>query len=96
MILAEEIERYDIYSELIESIKKIIINLIIMFKNIHKVQDYKYHIQNIRLLSVEMTDIFNYLKRIDKMDLRKLRDDEINYSIVQLENFCNMIFHNFK
>ena len=96
MTLVEEIERYDIYSQLIESIKKIIINLIVMFKNIHKIQDYKYHIQNIRLLSMEMTDIFNCLKRIDRMDLRRLEDDEINYAAVQLDNFGNMIFHNFR
>ena len=91
-----EIERYDLISDQIEKMKKIVLNIIILMKNLHRVNEYKYYIQTIRLLSIEINDVFQNYKRLCDMKIIRLQNDEIDYINATLSNFNNMIFHNFK
>ena len=95
-ITANDIDRFDLISDQIERMKKIVLNIVILMKNLNRVNEYTYYIQTIRLLSIEMTDIFTNYKYLNELKINRLTDDEIDYINVSLSNFNNMIFHNFK
>lgn len=88
-----EIERFDIISEQCELLKKVILNLLIIFKNLEMVgeNDIINDIQNIRLLSISLTDIFINFKKVKDMKLRYLSYDEIHYIRNSLSNFSDML-----
>ena len=91
------IERYDVTADQLENVKKVILNLLIQM-NLDRVKenDIDYDIQNIRLLSISLTDIFKNYKKLRDMKLTSLSEDEKHYIFTNISDFFDMLEQLFK
>jgi hypothetical protein len=96
MTLHDDIERFDLISDQLESFKKVILNMVILMKNLRDVNQTTTNIQVIRILSIELTDIFQNYRTLRNMNVTILSSDEIEYIDYSTRNFLNVILHNFQ
>jgi hypothetical protein len=96
MTLHEDIERFDLISNQLESFKKVILNMVILMKNLRDVNQTTANIQVIRMLSIELTDIFQNYRALRNMNVTSLSSDEIEYIDYSTRNFLNVILRNFQ
>jgi hypothetical protein len=96
MTLHEDIERFDLISDQLESFKKVILNMVILMKSLRDVNQATTNIQVIRILSIELTDIFQNYRTLRNMNVISLSSDEIEYIDYSTRNFLNVILRNFQ
>jgi hypothetical protein len=93
MTLVNDIHRFDIISDQIERMKKMVMNMIILMRNLGELGQVPSNIQVIRHLSMEMTDIFQNYRELSHMSLESLTRDEIQYINDSTNNFLRMMLH---
>lgn len=91
----QDIDRFDLISDQLERIKKIILNMVILMKNLTAINQTTSNIQLIRLLSIEMTDIFQNYRSLRNITANELTDDEKEYINYNSRIFLNIIVNNF-
>jgi hypothetical protein len=96
MTLHDDIERFDLISDQLESFKKVILNMVILMKSLRDVNQTTTNIQVIRILSIELTDIFQNYRTLRNMNVVSLSSDEIEYIDFSTRNFLRVILHNFQ
>jgi hypothetical protein len=70
--------------------------MVIRMKNFNDVNQTTTNIQVIRILSIELTDIFQNYRTLRNMNVISLSSDEIEYIDYSTRNFLNVILRNFQ
>ena len=93
---AFDVQRLDLIASQIEAMKKIILNILILSKNLKEMNQLTSNIQVIRMLSIEMTRMVQRYKAMKDWGIVQLSQHEVNYINDNISNFCNCIFWSFR
>jgi len=93
---AFDVQRLDLIARQIEAMKKIILNILILSKNLKEMNQLTSNIQVIRMLSIEMTNVVQRYKTMKDWGITELTQNEVNYINDNISNFCNCVFYCFR
>jgi hypothetical protein len=92
---AFDVQRLDLIASQIEAMKKIILNILILSKNLKEMNQLTSNIQVIRMLSIEMTRMVQRYKAMKDWGITELTQHEVNYINDNISKFCNCVFRAF-
>ena len=93
---AFDVQRLDLIASQIEAMKKIILNILILSKNLKEMGQLTSNIQVIRMLSIEMTRMVQRCKAMRDWGITELTQHEVNYINDNISKFCNCVFSCFR
>lgn len=80
----------------IENYKTLILNMLILMKNLNRIDQLRSHVRLTRLLATVLTDILKNYVEIQRMNINSLGNDELDYINDSFENFSNMVINGFR
>ena len=89
---ALDIQRLDLIASQIESMDKLILNILILSKNLKEREQLTSNIQVIRMLSIEMTRMVQRYQAMKDWGITELTQNEVNYINDNTSNCCNCVF----
>ena len=93
---AFDVQRLDLIASHIEAMKKIILNILILSKNLKEMDQLTSNIQIIRMLSIEMTRMVQRYKAMKDWGITELTQHEVNYINDNISDLCNCVFWCFR
>ena len=93
---AFDIQRLDLIASQMETMKNIILNILILSKSLKEMNQLTSNIQDIWMVSIQISRMVQRYKAMKDWGITELTQHEVNYINDNISNFCNCVFWCFR